>query len=90
MCDVDLFCYSFNYFVFVMICEFNNLLWCVDLGNFLCRFGFVYLDKLKEFVDYCVLFLCRNNGICKIVRCYFGFECFCYDEFIGVKCESKK
>ena len=89
-CDADPLCYSFNYFVLTMTCELNNSSRHADSGNFLRRFGSVYLDKLKEPPDYCVSFPCRNNGTCKAIRRHPGFECFCHDEFTGAKCESKK
>lgn len=64
ICDVDLYCYSFNYVICDKICELSNFLCLVDLEYFVCRFGVVYMDKLIEFVEYCKIFLCRNNGIC--------------------------
>lgn len=88
-CDADPDCYSFNYFIPYMTCELNNSSRREDSSHFLRRSGAVYLDKLKEPVDYCQTFLCRNNGTCKIVRRHPGFECLCHEEFSGEKCESK-
>lgn len=89
-CDADPVCYSFNYFIPSMTCELNNSSRHADSSYFLRRSGAVYFDKLKELVDYCQTFPCRNNGTCKVVRRYPGFECLCRDGFSGEKCESKK
>ena len=89
-CDADPVCYSFNYFITSMNCELNNSSRHAGSSYFLRRSGAVYSDKLKEPVDYCQTFPCRNNGTCKKVGRHPGFECFCHDEFSGEKCESKK
>ncbi|KAL9963525.1 hypothetical protein ACROYT_G027040 [Oculina patagonica] len=86
-CDADPVCYSFNYFIPYMTCELNNSSRRADSSFFLHRSRAVYLDKLREPVDYCQTYPCWNNGTCKIVRRHPGFECSCHEGFSGEKCE---
>lgn len=43
------------------------------------------MGKFCSIIDYCLVELCINNGICVLEL--FGYVCYCYVGFDGKNCE---
>lgn len=90
-CECNLGYIGKNCIEFINKCDLNfcfNGGMCIFIdGLFCCECEFGWVGEICQYVYLCNSSLCKNGVICKFIDQVGNFLCFCWDYFIGIRCE---